>query len=34
MSEENKKHEYRFITDDSFSVVKTISLNAGLNQIW
>ena len=34
MSEENKKYEYRFLTDDSFSVIKTIDLGAGLNQIW
>lgn len=34
MSEEKKKYEYRFLTDDSFSVIKTIDLGAGLNQIW
>ena len=34
MSEEKKQYEYRFLTDDSFSVIKTIDLGAGLNQIW
>lgn len=34
MSNENPKYEYRFLTDDSFSVIKTIDLGAGLNQIW